>query len=309
MMEMENKSLFHRLKRRSFITSIKFSCFSSSSSKISSEYSIEKGDKCDVQNIHAYSYRELEVATNGFSSSNKIGEGGFGCVYKGRSEDGKYIAVKVLSEKSKQGEREFVSEIASLSSINHKNLVKLHGACIHGPIRILVYEFMGNGNLAQFLLGNSLFLSTYTLPFLRKGYLAPEYAISGHLTRKSDIYSFGVVVLEIISGRTAIDFDLQLGEHYLVQKAWEMYKAKKVVELVDSILNGNFNEEEALTFLKVALLCVQEKIGLRPNLSKAIKMMRNEIDITNLQITKPALITDFMNLKIPHTTNTLQTIP
>ncbi|WCJ19343.1 Protein kinase superfamily protein [Euphorbia peplus] len=152
-MEMENKSLFHRLKRRSLALNLYFSCFSSSSSKISSEYYTAKGEKCsDLQNIDAYSYRELEVATNGFSSSNKIGEGGFGSVYKGRSEDGKCIAVKVLSAKSKQGQREFVSEIASLSNINHKNLVKLHGACIHGPIRILVYEFLGNGNLAQLLL-------------------------------------------------------------------------------------------------------------------------------------------------------------
>ncbi|WCJ19345.1 hypothetical protein M5689_001640 [Euphorbia peplus] len=96
-------------------------------------------------------------------------------------------------------------------------------------------------------------------------------------------------------------------------QAWEMYKSKKLVDMVDPVLNlkGKVNEEEAVTFLKVALLCVQEKIGSRPKLSKALKMMTNEINISNVEITKPAIITDFMNVKTcnlrSHTSQTIST--
>ncbi|PQQ12373.1 putative serine/threonine-protein kinase [Prunus yedoensis var. nudiflora] len=145
------------------------------------------------------------------------------------------------------------------------------------------------------------------------GYLAPEYAISGHLTRKSDVYSFGVLILQIVSGRSAVDFDLELGEHYLVQKAWEMYKSKRLVDLVDSRLevDGNFSEKEAIEFLKLGLLCVQEKCSLRPRMSTAIKLMTmmNMKDETNMnlfvnvEICEPGVITDKMDLKIAHRTD------
>lgn len=138
-----------------------------------------------LQNVHAFSFDELKVATNGFRSSNKIGEGGFGSVYKvntllnhmysdlqhnvvrlfwlmmlcywdlkGVLQDGRIVAIKMLSAESMQGHREFMSEIASVSNINHENLVNLHGGCIDGPCKILVYDYMENGSLAQTLLGN-----------------------------------------------------------------------------------------------------------------------------------------------------------
>ncbi|EEF32801.1 putative serine/threonine-protein kinase [Ricinus communis] len=372
-------SILKRMKRSllshrsTLVTSLScFTCFSSSSEVSSSDES-SQGSQQILQNVHAFSYRELKVATNSFHLSNKIGEGGFGSVYKGMLENGKFVAVKVLSAESRQGDKEFLSEIASLSSISHENLVILHGACIDGPCRILVYDYMENGNLAQILLGgdkikrkfcwrvrreislgiaeglahiheeikphivhrdikasnilldqnfapkvsdfglSKLFADNITHISTRVagtlGYLAPEYAISGHLTRKSDIYSFGVLLLEIVSGRTAVDFDLELGEHFLVEKAWEMYKENKLVHLVDPMLNGNnLIEEEAIRFLKVALLCVQEKCGLRPKLSKAVKMMRGEINISSIEISKPGLINDFMNVKIGERRQSSQSI-
>ncbi|KAK3232410.1 hypothetical protein Dsin_004291 [Dipteronia sinensis] len=265
-----------------------------------------------LKNVNAFSYNELKTATNGFRSSNKIGEGGFGSVYKGRLEDGTVVAVKVLSVKSKQGEKEFVSELASMANICHQNLVKLHGGCIDGPSRILVYDYMENNSLMQTLLGIYIYIYIYIShiillltenyriqhPDLYRGYLSPEYAISGHLTRKSDVYSFGVLLLEIVSGRSAVDFDLQLGEHDLVEKAWEMYNCNKLVDLVDPMLNRNFSEGEAIRLLKVSLLCVQEKCSLRPTMSTAIKMMSGEIDIDNMHISQPGLITDIMDVKI-----------
>ncbi|XP_037495053.1 putative serine/threonine-protein kinase [Jatropha curcas] len=348
--EEENDTSIFKKMLSSF-SCLRISCFSSSS-KLSSSDDIALGGEVILQNVHTFPYTELEIATNGFHSSNKIGEGGFGSVYKGRLEDGTVVAVKVLSAESRQGDKEFLSEMDSLSAISHGNLVKLYGGCIDGPCRILVYEYMNNGNLAQILLGgknnnnraklnwkarrkislgiseglayiheeikprivhrdikatnilldhnfefcNSLFLYVKTY----RGYLAPEYAISGHLTRKSDVYSFGVLLLEIVSGRTTLDFDLQLGEHYLVEKAWEMFKNDKLVELVDPMLNllEEEEEEEAVRFLKVALLCVQEKCGLRPNMSKAIKMMRGEISMSHIEIDEPGLISNFMNVRI-----------
>ncbi|KAL7252939.1 hypothetical protein ACSBR1_007486 [Camellia fascicularis] len=315
-----------------------------------------------LQTVPAFTYNELKIATNNFHSSNKIGEGGFGTVYKGTLVDGKVVAVKVLSVESKQGDREFMAEIASVSNASHENLVKLHGGCIDGAHRILVCDYMEKNNLAQTLLGgkgkrvkfswkarreislgiarglayiheevkphivhrdikaSNILLDHDFVPKISDfglskffpdsithittrvagtlGYLAPDYAISGHLTRKSDVYSFGVLLLEIVSGRSVVDFDLELGEHYLVGKAWEMYKSNKLVELVDPVLKDNFTKSEAVRFLKVGLLCVQEVCGHRPQMSTAVKMMCDENEINGVDILQPGLITDIMDVKI-----------
>ncbi|XP_022743438.1 putative serine/threonine-protein kinase [Durio zibethinus] len=350
----------------------RLNCFSSSSS--SETCSDAQGSQ--TGNFHTFLYDELKIATDEFRSSNKIGEGGFGSVYKGKLKDGRTVAVKVLSVESKQGDREFMSEIASISNISHVNLVKLHGGCIDGPSRILVYEYMENNSLAQILLGgeknranlswksrkeialgiaralsyiheevkphivhrdiklsnilldqnftpkvsdfglsrlfseNITHLSTGVAGTL--GYLAPEYALSGHLTRKSDVYSFGVLLLEIMSGRTAIDFDVEQGEFFLVEKAWDMYKSNKLVQLVDPVLllNGSsFSVQEVVQFLKVGLLCVQEKCGLRPYMSEAIKMMCNEIDMDELQMANPGLITNIMDVKVGNRRSSSSSFP
>lgn len=161
----------------------------------------------------------------------------------------------------------------------------------------------------------------------QRGYLAPEYAISGHLTRKSDIYGFGVLVLEIVSGRAVMDFDREYREHYLVQKvtelrmasfssfrlpyglieicffficdlqAWEAYNANELVQLVDSALENNFPQEEAVRFLTVGLLCVQETAKVRPRMSEAYKMLTNEINVNDFEISQPGLVSDFMNIR------------
>nr|TKS17787.1 hypothetical protein D5086_0000011580 [Populus alba] len=294
-----SSSTFRSMMRFSFSCS---KCFSSSSD-IPTDNALMQGLQV-LQNVHAFSFNELKVATNAFRSSNKIGEGGFGSVYKGILQDGRMVAIKMLSAGSKQGDRGFISEIASVSNISHENLVKLHGGCIDGPYRILVYDYMENGNLAQTLLGSEEKRANF------RGYLAPEYAISGRLTRKTDVYSFGVLLLEIISGRKAVDFDPELGEHYLVEKAWQMYKNDNLLKLVDPMLNADFLETEAVGFVRIALLCVQEKCGLRPSMSMAIKMMRGEIDVNNMQITQPGFIIDIMDVKIGRKSqSSMQSIP
>ncbi|KAL2455595.1 putative leucine-rich repeat receptor-like serine/threonine-protein kinase [Forsythia ovata] len=103
----------------------------------------------------SFSLRQIKAATNNFDPANKIGEGGFGPVYKGLLSDGTTIAVKQLSSKSKQGNREFVNEIGMISALQHPHLVKLHGCCIEGNQLLLVYEYMENNSLARALFGNS----------------------------------------------------------------------------------------------------------------------------------------------------------
>nr|AMM42957.1 LRR-RLK [Vernicia montana] len=323
-----------------------------------------------LHNVKFYTYKELKNATEDFSPANKIGEGGFGSVYKGRLKDGKITAIKVLSAESRQGVKEFLTEINVISEIEHENLVKLYGCCVEGNHRILVYNFLENNSLAQTLLGvgnsySNIQFSWRTrsricigvargLAFLHEdlrphivhrdikasnilldkdlspkisdfglaklippnmthvstrvagtiGYLAPEYAIRGQLTRKADIYSFGVLLVEIVSGRCNTNTRLPIEEQYLLERTWELYERKELVGLVDTALDGDFDAEEACKFLKIGLLCTQDAPKLRPSMSTVVKLLTGEKEVDDSKITKPGLITDFMDLKVRGPTNT-----
>ncbi|RYR21010.1 hypothetical protein HN51_035625 [Arachis hypogaea] len=315
-----------------------------------------------IQNVRLYSYKELKLASDNFSPSNKIGEGGFGSVYKGLLKDGKVAAIKVLSDESRQGVKEFLTEINVFSEIQHENLVELYGCCVEGNQRILVYNYLENNSLAQTLLGgghsNTYFnWRTRTricvgvargLAFLHEevtphivhrdikasnilldkdlspkisdfglaklipsymthvstrvagtiGYLAPEYAIRGQLTRKADIYSFGVLIVEIVSGRSNTNTLLPKGNQYILETTWELYERRELIELVDISLNGEFDAEEACKFLKIGLLCTQSNPKIRPSMSCVVKMLTGEMDVDESNLTKPGLISDFMDLNI-----------
>ncbi|KAL2494654.1 putative LRR receptor-like serine/threonine-protein kinase RFK1 [Forsythia ovata] len=99
----------------------------------------------------AFSLKQIKAATNNFDATNKIGEGGFGSVYKGQLSDGTVIAVKQLSSRSRQGNREFLNEIGMISCLQHPNLVKLYGCCTEGDQLLVVYEYMENNSLAHVL--------------------------------------------------------------------------------------------------------------------------------------------------------------
>lgn len=105
----------------------------------------------------AYSYEQLMEITQGFSSENIIGEGGFGCVYKGWLPSGKAVAVKQLKAGSGQGEREFRAEVDIISRVHHRHLVSLVGYCIADQRRMLIYEFLPNKTLEHHLHGNVSF--------------------------------------------------------------------------------------------------------------------------------------------------------
>ncbi|GJX85306.1 cold-responsive protein kinase 1 [Tanacetum coccineum] len=316
----------------------------------------------EVQNLKLYSYKELKAATDDFSLANKIGEGGFGPVYLGKLRHGKQAAIKVLSAESRQGAREFLTEIKVISDIEHENLAKLIGCCVEGNHRILVYDYIENNSLAQTLLGSghsSIQFSWRTrtkicigiargLAFLHEevrphivhrdikasnilldkdltpkisdfglaklipvnmthvstrvagtiGYLAPEYAIRGQLTRRADVYSFGVLLVEIVSGRCNTNSLLPADEQYILERVWDLYERNELVELVDTAMYGDFDPEEACKYLKIGLLCTQDNPKLRPVMSTVVKMLSGEMKIDETQITKPGLISDFMDLKI-----------
>ncbi|KAM7270467.1 hypothetical protein ACFE04_029681 [Oxalis oulophora] len=131
------------------------------------KYSEEERElrKLDLQ-TGFFTYRQIKSATNNFDPMNKLGEGGFGCVYKGTLADGTIIAVKQLSSKSKQGNREFVNEIGMVSGLQHPNLVRLYGCCIEGNQLLLVYEYMENNNLARALFGTLKILASHVFHFV-----------------------------------------------------------------------------------------------------------------------------------------------
>ncbi|XP_039065004.1 probable LRR receptor-like serine/threonine-protein kinase At1g56130 isoform X2 [Hibiscus syriacus] len=302
---------------------------------------------------NTFSYSELKDATQDFSPSKKLGEGGFGPVYKGTLPDGRVVAVKQLSLSSNQGKEQFVTEIATISAVHHRNLVKLYGCCIGGNSRLLVYEYHVNKSLDQALWGKNglhldwptrfnIILSTAKgLAYLHEeskpkivhrdvkasnillneelcpkisdfglaklyddknthvttraagtiGYLAPEYAMRGHLTEKVDVFSYGVLALEIISGRPNSDNTLEDEEVYLLEWAWTLHENNQLLSLPDPRL-AEFDKDEALRVMKVALLCTQASPSIRPPMSRVVAMLSGDTEVNNVT-TKPSYITDW----------------
>ncbi|XP_058219690.1 probable LRR receptor-like serine/threonine-protein kinase At1g56140 isoform X1 [Rhododendron vialii] len=303
---------------------------------------------------YTFGYAELKAATEDFNPANKLGEGGFGPVFKGTLNDGRVIAVKQLSVASHQGKSQFFAEIATISAVQHRNLVKLYGCCIEGEKRLLVYEYLENKSLDQALFAGktSLCLNwpirfniclgvARVLAYLHEesqprivhrdvkasnilldsdlnskisdfglaklyddkkthistrvagtiGYLAPEYAMRGQLTEKADVYGFGVVALEIVSGRRNSDLCLEEEMTCLLEWAWHLHKSNHEVELVDANLS-EFNEEEVKRVIGVALLCTQTSPQLRPSMSRAVAMLSGDIEVSSV-ISPPGYMTDW----------------
>ncbi|CAN6683905.1 unnamed protein product [Malus baccata var. baccata] len=302
---------------------------------------------------NTFSYAELRAATEDFNPSNKLGEGGYGPVYKGTLSDGRVVAVKQLSAASHQGKSQFVSEIATISGVQHRNLVKLYGCCIEGSHRILVYEYLENNSLDQALFGTSnlhldwptrfnILLGTARgLAYLHEesrprivhrdvkasnilldaklspkisdfglaklyddekthistrvagtiGYVAPEYALFGHLTEKADVFGFGVVVLEILSGRPNSDNNLDPEKIYLLEWVWTLHENDQTLGLVDPRLT-EFDETEVTRLIRAALLCTQGSPMARPSMSRVVAMLFGDIDIGTV-MSKPNYLTDY----------------
>ncbi|KAK8487648.1 hypothetical protein V6N11_061631 [Hibiscus sabdariffa] len=217
--------------------------------------------------------------------------------------DGTIIAVKKLSSRSKQGNREFVNEIGMISGIQHPNVVRLYGCCAEGNQLLLVYEYMENNSLAHVLFEEvqlkldwptrlricigiakakldeeeNTHISTRVAGTI--GYMAPEYALWGYLTYKADVYSFGVVALEIVAGKNNMKY--RPDENFVCLLDWALVLQQKgnLLELVDPKLDTKFDKEEAIRIIKVALLCTNPSPALRPTMSGVVSMLEGHVDV------------------------------
>ncbi|XP_019159507.1 PREDICTED: probable receptor-like protein kinase At2g42960 [Ipomoea nil] len=286
---------------------------------------------------HWFTLRDLELATNRFSAENVIGEGGYGVVYKGRLINGTEVAVKKLLNNLGQAEKEFRVEVEAIGHVRHKNLVRLLGYCVEGVHRMLVYEYVNNGNLEQWLHGGMRQHGTLTwearmkillgtakaLSYLHEaiepkvvhrdikssnilidsdfnskvsdfglaklldsgeshittrvmgtfGYVAPEYANTGLLNEKSDIYSFGVLLLEAITGRDPVDYSRPANEVNLVEWLKMMVGYRRADEVVDPNLEAKPSTRSLKRALLVALRCVDPDSEKRPKMSQVVRML------------------------------------
>ncbi|CAH2042934.1 unnamed protein product [Thlaspi arvense] len=285
-----------------------------------------------------FKYNVLARATTNFSEENKLGEGGFGGVYKGfLKELNTRVAVKRISRGSKQGTTEYASEVKIISSLRHRNLVQLMGWCHEKRELLLVYEFMPNGSLDSHLYRDKLLLPWATrykivqglasallylheewelcvvhrdiktsnvlldLNFNAKlgdfglarlvdhekgsqttnlagtmGYMAPESCITGKASKETDIFSFGVVALEIACGRKPINHKLPENQINLVEWVWGLYGMTKLLEASDPKLGSEFVEQEMERLMVVGLWCAHPDNKLRPSMKQVIQVLEFE---------------------------------
>ncbi|XP_059660593.1 G-type lectin S-receptor-like serine/threonine-protein kinase At4g27290 [Cornus florida] len=282
----------------------------------------------------------VSTATNSFSFTHKIGEGGFGPVYRGKLLTGQEIAVKRLSKDSRQGLKEFKNEVILIAKLQHRNLVRLLGCCIHEEERMLIYEYMPNRSLDLFIFSqtrgtsldcqkryeiivgiargllylhrdsrlriihrdlkaSNILLDSEMNPKISDfgmartfggdqseentsrimgtyGYMSPEYQIDGLFSVKSDVFSFGVLVLEIVSGKKNrgffhADHDLNLLGH-----AWKLWNEENPMKLMDAFMEGPIIKSEVVKCIHVGLLCVQQRPEDRPTMSTVVLTLDSE---------------------------------
>ncbi|CAD5323222.1 unnamed protein product [Arabidopsis thaliana] len=204
--------------------------------------------------LQIFSFESVAFATDYFSDANKLGEGGFGPVYKGRLIDGEEVAIKRLSLASGQGLVEFKNEAMLIAKLQHTNLVKLLGCCVEKDEKMLIYEYMPNKSLDYFLF---------------------EYFREGLFSAKSDVFSFGVLMLEIICGRKNNSFHHDSeGPLNLIVHVWNLFKENRVREVIDPSLGDSAVENpQVLRCVQVALLCVQQNADDRPSMLDVVSMI------------------------------------
>ncbi|KAE8683083.1 putative serine/threonine-protein kinase NAK [Hibiscus syriacus] len=316
----------------------------------SSQVSVPRteGEILQSSNLKSFNFSELRTATRNFRPDSVLGEGGFGCVFKGWIDEnsfaaskpgtGMVIAVKRLNQEGIQGHHEWLAEINYLGQLYHPNLVKLVGYCLEDDHRLLVYEFMPKGSLENHLFRRNSYFQPLSwnlrmkvalgaakgLAFLHSdeakviyrdfktsnilldsnynaklsdfglakdgptgdkshvstrvmgthGYAAPEYIATGHLTARSDVYSFGVVLLEMLTGKRALDKNRPSGEHSLVDWAKPYLTSKrKMFQVMDGRIKGQYTQEAALKAAYLALQCLSTEPKYRPKMAAVVKAL------------------------------------
>ncbi|RZC87258.1 hypothetical protein C5167_029807 [Papaver somniferum] len=286
-----------------------------------------------------FSYNELVNATNNFEGGGKLGEGGFGGVYKGLLNDNTYVAVKRVAKGSHQGKKEYQSEVRIISRLRHRNLVQLIGWCHERSELLLVYEFMPNRSLDNHLFRGENVLTwevrykialgiASALLYLHEeweqcivhrdikssnvmldanfnaklgdfglarlvdhglgsqttvlagtmGYLAPECVTTGKSSKESDVYSFGIVALEIACGRKPVEANRKV----LVEWVWELYGSGKIIEAADEKLNMDFDEQQMQHLMILGLWCAHPDHTARPSIRQVLSVLNFESPLPNL---------------------------
>lgn len=283
-----------------------------------------------------FDFETIKIATSDFSSENKLGQGGFGAVYKGKLANGQCIAVKRLANNSQQGDFEFKNEVLLVVKLQHRNLVRLLGFCLQRTERLLIYEFVPNASLDQFIFdfgkrtqldwerrfkiingiargllylhedsrlriihrdlkASNILLDEEMNPKIADfgmarlfevdetqgntsrivgtyGYMAPEYLMHGQFSVKSDVFSFGVLILEIVSGKKNSCFRNEEKIEDLSSFAWKNWKDGTTNNVIDSTLNVG-SSVEMLRCIHIGLLCVQENAADRPTMATVVLML------------------------------------
>lgn len=286
-----------------------------------------------------FRYEILAAATHNFSSKHKLGEGGFGPVYKGQLEDGRLVAVKRLGRWSLQGGNEFTNEAMLLSRVQHKNVVTLYGYCTHAEDKLLVYEYVHNESLDKILFSREdkevalmldwkkrydvmigvarglkylhedahtpiihrdikasnillderwcpkiadfgmarLFPEDLTHVSTRvagtNGYMAPEYVMHGYLSTKADVFSFGVLIIELITGLKNSTFSPRSDASTLLEWAWRLHKKRQTMEMLDPSLGSLADAEQVVLCAHVGLLCTQSDPKVRPEMGRVVVIL------------------------------------
>ncbi|GAU14939.1 hypothetical protein TSUD_47330 [Trifolium subterraneum] len=277
------------------------------------EVEIETGNDLKVGDLLQFDFATIKLAANNFSDTNKLGQGGFGSVYKGTLSDGHDIAIKRLANNSEQGETEFKNEVLLTGKLQHRNLVKLldpiKRANLNWEIRYKIIKDVARGlvylhedsrlqivhrdlKTSNILLDDEmnpkitdfgiakLFDANQTHGMTKTvvgtfGYMAPEYLRYGEFSVKSDVFSYGVIILEIVCGRRIIKNHDGENIEDLLSIAWKNWKAGTSSDIVDPTLDQDFNKNEKLRCIHVALLCVQEDIVVRPSMSSVLLMFNS----------------------------------
>ncbi|XP_027345479.1 G-type lectin S-receptor-like serine/threonine-protein kinase At2g19130 [Abrus precatorius] len=290
----------------------------------------------------AFGYRDLQNATKNFSE--KLGGGGFGSVFKGTLSDSSVIAVKKL-ESISQGEKQFRSEVSTIGTVQHVNLVRLRGFCSEGARKLLVYDYMPNGSLDsklfkednskvldwkmryQIALGTARGLTylhekcrdciihcdvkpenilldadfvpkvadfglaklvgrdfSRVLTTMRgtRGYLAPEWISGVAITAKADVYSYGMMLFEFVSGRRNSEPSEDGQVRFFPTLAANMvhHGGSNVLSLLDPRLEGNADIEEVIRVIKLASWCVQDDETHRPSMGQVVQILEGVLDVT-----------------------------